>query len=136
MENTTFKQQFLTSNLYTSTNEVEILDALVDNGLFPKQFERTQVFSFLKDEDFYLIIFMVSATGHRGFLMYKVMDFSVHLEELYMLSSTFSGLMKAVEDNYPYRMAKHKIDEIIGMAATFRALFHKTIDADDYSNAA
>lgn len=136
MENTAFNQQYLTSNLYTSTNEVEILDILIDNGHLPKHFNSTQVVSFLRDEDFYLILFIVNPNGRKGFLMYKVLDFSIHLEELYMLSATFAGLMQAVEDNYPYRMAKHKVEQIMTMAATFRALFHKRVDADDYLNAA
>jgi hypothetical protein len=37
----------------------------------------------------------------------------------------FGELMKTVEDNYPYRMAKYKIEQMIGMASTMRVLFHK-----------
>ena len=125
MENIASNYQFLTPNLFTSVNEEEILDYLIDNDQFPKQFNRTQVISFLQNEDFYLVLFIVSPEGKRGFLMYKVFDFSMNMEEMYRLSMTFSELMKTVEDNYPYRMAKYKIDQMIGMASTLRVLFHK-----------
>jgi hypothetical protein len=125
MENTISNYQFLTPNLFTTVNETEILDYLVDNNQFPKQFNTTQVISFLQNEDFYLILFMVSPEGKRGFVMYKVFDFSMHLEEMYQLSFMFGELMKTVEDNYPYRMAKYKIEQMIGMASTMRVLFHK-----------
>ena len=131
MEDLAANYQFLTSNLFTTINEEEILDSLVDNGHFPKQFDNTQVISFLQDEDFYLILFIVSPEGKRGFLMYKVFDFSMNMEEMYKLSFTFSELMKTAEDNYPYRMAKYKIDQMIGMASTFRTLFHrKTVEQE------
>ena len=125
MENIASNYQFLTPNLFTTVNEEEILDYLIDNDQFPKQFNRTQVISFLQNEDFYLILFIVSPEGKRGFVMYKVFDFSMNMAEMYRLSMTFSELMKTMEDNYPYRMAKYKIDQMIGMASTLRVLFHK-----------
>ena len=127
MENIASNYHFLTPNLFTTINEEEILDYLIDNDQFPKQFNRTQVISFLQNEDFYLILFIVSPEGKRGFLMYKVFDFSMNMDEMYKLSMTFSELMKTVEDNYPYRMAKYKIDQMIGMASTLRVLFHKKV---------
>jgi hypothetical protein len=133
MENIASNYQFLTPNLFTSINEEEILDYLVDNNQFPKQFNSTQVISFLQNEDFYLILFIVSPEGKRGFVMYKVFDFSMNMDEMYRLSSTFSELMKTVEDNYPYRMAKYKIDQMIGMASTFRMLFHKKVVEEEVS---
>ena len=59
MENIASNYQFLTPNLFTTINEEEILDYLIDNDQFPKQFNRTQVISFLQNEDFYLILFIV-----------------------------------------------------------------------------
>ena len=127
MENITSNYQFLTPNLFTTINEEEIIDYLVDNDQFPKQFNRTQVISFLQNEDFYLTLFIISPEGKRGFVMYKVFDFSMNMEEMYKLSMTFNELMKTVEDNYPYRMAKYKIDQMIGMASTLRVLFHRKV---------
>ena len=133
MENINLNYQFLTPNLFTTINEEEILDYLVDNNQFPKQFNNTQVISFLQGEDFYLILFIVSPEGKRGFLMYKVFDFSMNMDEMYKLSMTFSELMKTVEDNYPYRIAKYKIDQMIGMASTLRMLFHKKTVEEEVS---
>lgn len=133
MENIASNYQFLTPNLFTTINEEEILDYLVDNNQFPKQFNSTQVISFLQGEDFYLTLFIVSPEGKRGLVMYKVFDFSMNMDEMYKLSMTFSELMKTVEDNYPYRMAKYKIDQMIGMASTLRMLFHKKVVEEEIS---
>jgi hypothetical protein len=133
MENIASNYQFLTPNLFTTINEEEILDYLVDNNQFPKQFTSTQVISFLQDEDFYLILFIISPEGKRGFVMYKVFDFSMNMDEMYRLSLMFNELMKVTEDNYPYRLAKYKIDQMIGMASTLRMLFHKKTVEEEVS---
>ena len=133
MENIASNYQFLTPNLFTTINEEEILDYLVDNNQFPKQFTSTQVISFLQDEDFYLILFIISPEGKRGFVMYKVFDFSMNMDEMYKLSLMFNELMKVTEDNYPYRLAKYKIDQMIGMASTLRMLFHKKTVEEEVS---
>ena len=45
----------------------------------------------------------------------------------------FNELMKVTEDNYPYRLAKYKIDQMIDMASTLRMLFHKKTVEEEVS---
>ena len=136
MEATMKSNQFLTPNLYTSINEVEILDCLVDFGYMPKEFSQNQVISFVKDENFYLVLFMVREDGQKGFLMYEILDFTMHEQELYMMSHLFRNLVASNKNNYTYRKAQYKLDEMLGMVPTFRALYKKRFDVDDYGMAA
>ncbi len=129
-------QQFLTPHLYTTVNEVEIIDCLVDYGYMPKQFDQNQVISFVKNENFYLVLFSAKQDGQKGFLMYEILDFTMHEREIYLMSYLFKELAAANDNNNTYRKAQYKLDEVLGMVPTFRALYGKTFDPDDYNMAA
>ncbi|WP_144080109.1 hypothetical protein [Flectobacillus major] len=136
MEATMMNNQFLTPNLYTTISDVEIIDCLVDFGYMPKDFNQNQVISFVKDENFYLVLFMMTDDGQKGFLMYEILDFTMHVQELYMMSHLFKSLVASNKNNYTYRKAQYKLEEMLGMVPTFRALYKKTFDTDDYTMAA
>lgn len=136
MKATMDNQQFLTPHLYTTVSEVEIIDCLVDYGYMPKQFDQNQVISFVKNENFYLVLFLAKQDGQKGFLMYEILDFTMHEREIYLMSCLFKELAAANANNNTYRKAQYKLDEVLGMVPTFRALYGKTFDPDDYNMAA
>jgi hypothetical protein len=115
---------FLTPHLYMTNEEVAIVDGLIDHHEMPRQFDADRVISYFEGQNFCLVLYF-SNQNDRGFQKYVVNDFSVNIEEMYMLSNSFS---KMIEQGYSIHLlsqAKNRIDNVIHMAGTFRALFGK-----------
>jgi hypothetical protein len=113
----------LTSNLFLSKNEVEIIDHLVDHQEMPLNLEEDRVISFYQDNDFHLVLYF-SQQQDRGFHMYVVKDFSANTGDLILLHELFG---KLITDNLSIHMlskAQNKIDNVIYMTNTFRAMIH------------
>lgn len=114
----------LTPNFYITNNDVEIIDALVDNGEMFKDFSRSQVTSFLWGEDFALVLFFADDYD-RGFTMYVVRDFSVNVRDMAQLIFAIDEILN---QGYNYRLfhaARSKVEEMLYMAPTFRAMWDK-----------
>jgi hypothetical protein len=114
--------QQLTPNLYLTNRDVEIIDALVDNGAFFKDLSRSQVASFMQGEDFHLVLYFADDYD-RGFTMYVVEHFSEHVDDLIFLSETFDSMLKRGFNYRIFGAAKSKVDHMVHMAPTFRAMF-------------
>ncbi|MBC7893604.1 MAG: hypothetical protein H7Y12_15410 [Sphingobacteriaceae bacterium] len=114
----------LTPNLYVTNNDVEIIDSLVDNGHMFKSFSVSQVASYIQGEDFHLVIFFADDYD-QGFTMYVVEDFSVRVDDLLQL---FNALQITIDQGYSYKLfhaAKSRVEQMIHMAPTFRAMYGK-----------
>lgn len=121
--------QQLTPNLYITNRDMEIIDVLVDNGAFFKDLSRSQVTSFMQGEDFHLVLYFADDYD-RGFTMYVVERFSEHVDDLSFLSETFDSLIRRGFNYRIFGTAKSKVDHMIHMAPTFRAMFGRR-EADD-----
>lgn len=120
----------LTPSLYVTNNDVEIIDALVDNGEMFKSFSQSQVTSFLRGEDFYLVLFFADDYD-RGFTMYVVEDFSVRVDDLLQLAGAMQELLRQGYSYKVFSAAKSKVEQMIHMAPTFRAVFGKKEPEED-----
>ena len=115
--------QYLTPNLYVTRDEEQIIDLLVDHKEMPKNFENNHVLSFYKERDFHLAIYFQNKSD-RGFQMYVVRDFSLHVADLVILRDIFSNLIQQGYDIHLLQKAHSQIDNMIHMAKTFRAMMN------------
>ncbi len=125
------EQVIFTPNLYITRNDGEIIDMLVDKGLFFKNLSSNQLVSFFNDEDFCLVLYFADDYD-RGFQMFVIRDFCVHVDELIALSYTFKNLLKAGYNYKFFSEAKGKIDDAIYLAPTFRVMLNKPEEEDEY----
>jgi hypothetical protein len=123
----------LTPHLLLTRHETEIIDLLVDRDEMPKDFDENQVRSFFVGKDFHLVLYFPQEKD-RGFQMFVVRDFSIHIEELLMLRELFSQLIQQGQNTSLLKKAHYRVDNIILMAGTFRALMHseEPLPNDDY----
>ncbi|GAB2767710.1 hypothetical protein GCM10027275_07690 [Rhabdobacter roseus] len=131
--NNSFDSTQITPNIYLTRNESEIIDCLVDHQEMPKDFDENKVVSFFNGKDFHLVLYFPQAND-RGFQMYVVRDFSIHVEDLFVLRALFSQLIQQGYSVNILKKAHYRVDHLIHMARTFRAMLHKEeiISEDDY----
>ena len=122
--------QQLTPNLYITNRDMDIVDALVDNGAFFKNLSQSQVTSFMQGEDFHLVLYFADDYD-RGFTMYVVERFAENVVDLVFLSETFDGMVRRGFNYRIFGTAKSKVDHMIHMAPTFRAMFGKSGSRDE-----
>jgi hypothetical protein len=113
----------LTPNLYLTRNESDIIDCLVDHHEMPTDFEENHVISFFNDTDLHLVLYF-SKQGDKGFQMYVIKDFSVHVKDMILLRELFGRLIEDGLSVLVLQKAQYRIDHIISMSGTFRAMLH------------
>jgi len=114
---------YITPNLYITRDESKIIDLLVDVKEMPTDFENSRVFSFYNNRDFHLILFFPDEND-RGFHMYVVEDFSLHVDDLIILRGIFAQLISQGYDVHILQKAHNQIDNMVHMAKTFRAMLN------------
>ncbi len=117
----------LIKNLFMSNDSVEILDFMIDNNIMPKDFSRSRSISHSIGKDFYLIIFLPDEKEQK-FLKFEFIDFARCLDSLMYLSYLLKQYSN--EDYNTFKPAQRKVDEMIYMYPTYRALF-KYKDSDE-----
>jgi len=107
------------------TDEVTIIDSLVDNGEMFKTFDTDKTAAFLVGEDFHLVLYFSDSAAENRFVMYIVDDFSVNEE---CMAYVLKYLEEQIQQNhkvYLMKQARNKVLDIFYMTDTFRALFGK-----------
>ncbi|MFN8343862.1 MAG: hypothetical protein U0X91_02600 [Spirosomataceae bacterium] len=117
---------YLTPHLYMTNEEVAIVDGLIDHHEMPEKFDNNRVISYFEGENFCLVLYFAN-TEDRGFQKYVVNDFSVNVEEMYYLSDSFSKMIESGYNIHLLSQARNRVDNLIRMSSTFRALFRKKI---------
>ena len=115
---------YLTPHMYITNEESEIIDALVDHHEMPKKFDTDKVISYFDGQNFCLVLYFANSQD-RGFQMFVVNDFSVNVDELYLLSPSLGSLLQKGISVHLLSQAKNRVDNLIHMSGTFRALFGK-----------
>lgn len=121
----------VSEHLTVNTNEVEILDTLVDSKNIFYDFSKNRVVSFINGFDFNLVLYNASE-GDKGFTMYVVKNFCEHEQELVILRNVFNSIIASGINSFMMRVARSKVEDIFYMTGTFRALFKKPKPAEDY----
>lgn len=123
--------QAISNSLYTTNNEVQIVDLLVDTNNMFYNYSKNRVVSFIHDKDYHLVLFN-SQENDRGFTMYTVENFCDHEEDLVLLRNIFAHAIHNGLNTYLMRLARSKVEDFFFMIDTFRALFNKPKAIDDY----
>lgn len=123
----------LTPHLSITRRETDIIDCLTDHNEMPRDFEENQVRSFFVGKDFHLVLYF-SHEQDRGFQMFVVHDFSIHMDELRILRDLLAQLIQQGQNVAMMKKAHYRVDHILHMAHTFRALMHSdtTLPEEDY----
>ena len=115
------------------TDEVAIIDCLVDQREMFKTFDNDKTAAFLVDEDFHLVFYFADNSLENRFLMYIVEDFSVNEE---CMAFIIKQLEEQIQQNHEVFIMKHarsKVLDMLYMTDTFRALFgKKNVKEDEY----
>lgn len=120
----------LTPNLYMTSDEIEIIDCLVDHREMPTKLEENHVIPFFNSTDLFLVLYF-SKEDDRGFQMYIVRDFSIHVDDLILLRELFGRLIRDGLSVDVLQKAQYRLDNIISMASTFRAMIHKDLAVEE-----
>ncbi len=115
----------ISPDLLVTRCETEIIDLLVDHKEMPQDFGKDHVRSFFNGNDFHLVIYFHQEQD-RGFQMFVVNDFSLHVEELHLLRELFVQLIKQGYSPATLKKAHYRVDDLIHMARTLRAVMHGT----------
>ena len=113
----------LTPNLYLTRNESEIIDCLVDHHEMPNEFDENHVISFFNDTDLHLVLYF-SKQEDRGFQMYVIKDFSVHVDDLILLRELFGRLITDGFSVLVLQKAQYRIDPCL-QQPSFQLLSHR-----------
>lgn len=106
-------------NLYGSTNETQIIDYLADNKKMPANLNKSFVLSFMEDKNFNLILFLPNDPQNK-FMQFTFVDFISNEDTLIYLSDMFKQM--AQQDYFTYKPAQNKVDDVLFMLPTYRAL--------------
>lgn len=120
------KKTCLAPNLWITNDESLIIDFLADHDEMPSEFESSHVISFYDKEDLYLVLYFANPED-RGFQMYIVEDFSVNIDQLFYLREIFARLVQEGLNADILRKAHYRVDSILHMAKTLRAVIHKDL---------
>ncbi|WP_428664949.1 hypothetical protein [Runella sp.] len=120
---------YLTPYLYMTNEEVAIVDGLVDHREMPKKFDSNRVITYFEGQDFCLVLYFADLKD-QGFQKYVVSDFSVNVEEMYILSNSLAHMIAEGVNIHLLSQAKNRVDAMIQMSGTFRALFGKKKSAE------
>jgi len=111
------------------TDDVAIIDCLVDNNEMFKTFDTNKTASFIVGEDYHLVFYFADSKLENRFMMYIVDDFSENTECMgYILNHLEEQINENKEENshfFMMKQAKSKVLDVLYMTDTFRALFGK-----------
>lgn len=111
------------------SDDVAIIDCLVDNNEMFKTFDTNKTASFIVGEDYHLVFYFADSKLENRFMMYIVDDFSENEECMgYVLNHLDEQIRQNNEENshfFMMKQAKSKVLDVLYMTDTFRALFGK-----------
>ena len=109
-------------NLTLSHDEVEIIDFLVDHNAMIDDFSKSQLMWFFVEENFHIVLFLAEGEKTR-FERYIVECFSENMNDMIALWNKFDKRIRNSEEVRIMKLAKNKVNDMIAMSETFRALF-------------
>ena len=111
------------------TDDVTIIDCLVDNNEMFKTFDTNKTASFIVGEDYHLVFYFADSKLENRFMMYIVDDFSENEDCMgYILNHLDEQIKENKQENshfFMMKQAKSKVLDVLYMTDTFRALFGK-----------
>ncbi|MEA5405753.1 hypothetical protein VB776_22630 [Arcicella sp. DC2W] len=111
-------------NLYDVSNEVDIIDFLVDNNAMIKDFSRSQLSWFFVGESFHVILYLAEGEKPK-FERFIIERFAENINDMIHLWNHFDKRIQNCQETRVLKLAKNKVHDLIAMSETFRALFNR-----------
>ncbi len=115
------------------TDDVAIIDCLIDNNEMFKSFDSNKTTSFLVDEDFHLVFYFAESKLENKFMMYIADNFTENEQSMEYILNLLEEQIEQENHLYMMKQAKSKVLDMLYMTDTFRALFgkNKVVEANE-----
>ncbi len=115
------------------TDDVTIIDCLIDNNEMFKSFDSNKTTSFLVDEDFHLVFYFAESKLKNKFMMYIADNFTENEQSMEYILNLLEEQIEQENHLYMMKQAKSKVLDMLYMTDTFRALFgkNKVVEANE-----
>ncbi|MFY7910292.1 MAG: hypothetical protein ACOVO2_12090 [Emticicia sp.] len=115
------------------SDDVAIIDCLVDHGEMFKSFDSNKTTTFLVDEDLHIVFYFAESEVENKFMMYIVDNFTENQDCMALILNHLEEQIKNNNYTYIMKQAKSKVLDMLYMTNTFRALFgkNKTEEANE-----
>ena len=107
------------------SDDVAIIDCLVDHGEMFKSFETNKTTTFLVDEDLHVAFYFAESKLENRFMMYIVDNFTENQDCMALVLNHLTEQIKNDKHIYIMKQAKSKVLDMLYMTNTFRVLFGK-----------
>ena len=107
------------------SDDVAIIDCLVDHGEMFKSFDTNKTTTFLVDEDLHIVFYFAESKLENRFMMYIVDNFTENQDCMALVLNHLTEQIKNNKHTYIMKLAKSKVLDMLHMTNTFRALFGK-----------
>jgi hypothetical protein len=107
------------------SDDVAIIDCLVDHGEMFKSFDTNKTTTFLVDEDLHIAFYFAESKLENRFMMYIVDNFTENQDCMALVLNHLTEQIKNDKHIYIMKQAKSKVLDMLYMTNTFRVLFGK-----------
>jgi hypothetical protein len=107
------------------SDDVAIIDCLVDHGEMFKSFDTNKTTTFLVDEDLHIAFYFAESKIENRFMMYIVDNFTENQDCMALVLNHLTEQIKNDKHIYIMKQAKSKVLDMLYMTNTFRVLFGK-----------
>jgi len=107
------------------SDDVAIIDCLVDHGEMFKSFDTNKTTTFLVDEDLHVAFYFAESKLENRFMMYIVDNFTENQDCMALVLNHLTEQIKNDKHIYIMKQAKSKVLDMLYMTNTFRVLFGK-----------
>jgi len=107
------------------SDDVAIIDCLVDHGEMFKSFDTNKTTTFLVDEDLHIAFYFAESQLENRFMMYIVDNFTENQDCMALVLNHLTEQIKNDKHIYIMKQAKSKVLDMLYMTNTFRVLFGK-----------
>jgi hypothetical protein len=107
------------------SDDVAIIDCLVDHGEMFKSFDTNKTTTFLVDEDLHIAFYFAESKLENRFMMYVVDNFTENQDCMALVLNHLTEQIKNDKHIYIMKQAKSKVLDMLYMTNTFRVLFGK-----------
>jgi len=107
------------------SDDVAIIDCLVDHGEMFKLYDTNKTTTFLVDEDLHIAFYFAESKLENRFMMYIVDNFTENQDCMALVLNHLTEQIKNDKHIYIMKQAKSKVLDMLYMTNTFRVLFGK-----------
>jgi hypothetical protein len=107
------------------SDDVAIIDCLVDHGEMFKSFDTNKTTTFLVEEDLHIAFYFAESKLENRFMMYIVDNFTENQDCMALVLNHLTEQIKNDKHIYIMKQAKSKVLDMLYMTNTFRVLFGK-----------